>query len=230
MNASQAYEVLQLRHDSSFNEIKYAYRKLALELHPDKNNVEKDGTKFKLVTEAYHVLKHNNKVTNAKFREPASDKKYSETKTKKEKTFSRTNWGARPDDGPPQEDWTRYTKQTEQSDPFFWKSYVAEFWKNYEAKNNQAKNPYDFEITEEVKKEPDLSVDVDHSRCIGCCSCETIAPQVFSVDKITKMNPKSSVINRKGAKMDKIMDAAQTCPTKAINVDEKKTGRRLYPY
>ncbi|HXW02569.1 MAG TPA: DnaJ domain-containing protein [Candidatus Nitrosotenuis sp.] len=230
MDASQAYEVLQLKHNSSFNEIKYAYRKLALELHPDKNNVEKDGTKFKLVTEAYHVLKHTNKVTNAKFREPASDKKYSEVKTKKEKTFSRTSWGARPDDGPPQEDWTRYTKQTEQSDPFFWKSYVAEFWKNYEAKNNQAKNPYDFEIIDEVKKEPDLSVDVDHSRCIGCCSCETIAPQVFSVDKITKMNPKSSVINRKGAKVDKIMDAAQTCPTKAINVDEKETGRRLYPY
>jgi ferredoxin len=44
------------------------------------------------------------------------------------------------------------------------------------------------------------------------------------------MNPKSNVINRKGAKMDKIMDAAQTCPTKAINVEEKETGRRLYPY
>jgi DnaJ-class molecular chaperone len=229
LDASQAYEVLQLKRNSSFNEIKYAYRKLALELHPDKNNFEKDGTKFKLVTEAYHVLKHNNKITNSKFREHTSDK-YTETKTKKEKTFSRTNWGARPDDGPPQEDWARYTKQTEQSDPFFWKSYVAEFWKNYEAKNNQTKNPYDFEITEEVKKEPDLAVDVDHSRCIGCCSCETIAPRVFSVDKITKMNPKSNVINRKGAKMDKIMDAAQTCPTKAINVEEKETGRRLYPY
>ncbi len=228
MNTSQAYEVLHLRHNSSFNEIKYAYRKLALELHPDKNIVEKDGSKFKLVTEAYHVLKNDNKVTNAKFREPTPDKKYANTK--KEKTFSRTSWGARPDDGPPQEDWTRYTKQTEQSDPFFWKSYVAEFWKNYEAKNNQTKNPYDFEVTQQVKKEPDLSVDVDHSRCIGCCSCETIAPQVFSVDKITKMNPKSNVINRKGAKMEKIMDAAQTCPTKAISIEEKDTGRRLYPY
>jgi len=228
LNTSQAYEVLHLRHNSSFNEIKYAYRKLALELHPDKNIVEKDGSKFKLVTEAYHVLKNDNKVTNAKFREPTPDKKYANTK--KEKTFSRTSWGARPDDGPPQEDWTRYTKQTEQSDPFFWKSYVAEFWKNYEAKNNQTKNPYDFEVTQQVKKEPDLSVDVDHSRCIGCCSCETIAPQVFSVDKITKMNPKSNVINRKGAKMEKIMDAAQTCPTKAISIEEKDTGRRLYPY
>lgn len=203
---------------------------MALELHPDKNNAEKDGAKFKIITEAYHVLKNNNKFTNSRFKEQAVNGKYTDTKTKKEKTFSRTSWGARPDDRPPEEDWTRYTKQTEQADPFLWKSYVAEFWKNHEARVNQTKNPFDFEIVQEPKEEPDLSVGVDHSRCIGCCSCETIAPQVFSVDKIAKMNPKSNVINRKGAKMDKIMDAAQTCPTKAIKVEEQETGRRLYPY
>lgn len=230
LDAAQAYEVLQLKHNSSYNEIKYAYRKLALELHPDKNNAEQDGIKFKLVTEAYHILKNNNKITNSKFKDATQSRKYTDTKTNKEKTFWRTGWGARPDDGPPEEDWTKYTKQTEQSDPFFWKSYVAEFWKDYEARVSQTKSPFDFEINDEIKKEPDLSVDVDHSLCIGCCSCETIAPSVFLVDKISKMNPKSNVINRKGAKMDKILDAAQTCPTKAIKVDEEETGRRLYPY
>jgi ferredoxin len=44
------------------------------------------------------------------------------------------------------------------------------------------------------------------------------------------MNPKSNVINPRGAKSDKIMDAAQTCPTKAIRVEERDTKRRLYPY
>jgi curved DNA-binding protein CbpA len=229
MDASQAYAVLQLNHNSSFNEIKYAYRKLALELHPDKNDTEKDGSKFKLITEAYHTLKNNNRVTNSKFKEHA-ERKYTDTKTKKEKTFSRTAWGARPDDRPPEEDWGRYTRQTEQSDPFFWQSYVTEFWRSYEARVSQNKSRYNFEIIEEPKKESDLSVNVDHSRCIGCCSCETIAPKVFSVDKLSKMNPKSNVINRKGDKADKIMDAAETCPTKAINVEDKQTGRRLYPY
>ncbi len=225
MNTAQAFQVLQLRPSSSFVEIKYAYRKLALELHPDKNNAERDGTKFRLATEAYHFLKNSNKAINSKIRDHATAK-YAETE--KEKTFSRTGWGARPGDRPPEENWEKYTRQTEQSDPFFWKKFVSEFWKEYEAEKSKTEKPYDFEITQE--KEQDLFVHVEHSQCIGCCSCETIAPQVFCVDKHSKMNPKSSVINQKGAKTEKIMDAAQTCPTKAIKIDEQKTGRRLYPY
>ena len=225
LNTSDAYQVLAINSGSSFNEIKYAYRKLALESHPDKNNGEKDGVKFKLVTEAYHILKKDNRALNSKNKE--SSGKYTESKTKKEKNFTRTNWGAS-QDNIPEEDWTKYTEQTERSDPFFWKSYVSEFWKNYESKSNQTKKPYDFKIKQE--KGLDLSVNVDHSLCIGCCSCETIAPQVFSVDKLSKMNPKSSVINQRGAKPDKIMDAAQTCPTKAISVEEAETKKRLYPY
>ncbi len=61
MNEYQALQTLNLKSNSSFNEVKYAYRKLALELHPDKNSDEKDGQKFKKVTAAYHVLKNNNK-------------------------------------------------------------------------------------------------------------------------------------------------------------------------
>ena len=64
----------------------------------------------------------------------------------------------------------------------------------------------------------------------GCCSCETIAPQVFQVDKNSKMNPKSSVINQKGAGVNKIMNAAETCPTKAINVENRETKEKLFPY
>ncbi|HET8719364.1 MAG TPA: DnaJ domain-containing protein [Candidatus Nitrosotenuis sp.] len=225
MEASQAYRTLNIEHDSSFDEIKYAYRKLALELHPDKNESERDGAKFRLITEAYHLLKNNNKVSNSKHRETD----YSDKKVKKEQKVSRTHWGAG-NERTPEEDWSRYTKETEQSDPGFWRSYVAEFWKNYESRTNQAKNQYDFDITREKKKDPDLFVDVDHSLCIACCSCETIAPQVFLVDKALRMNPKSNVINQKGAKMDKIMDAAQTCPTKAISIEEQRTGKRLYPY
>ena len=61
MNENQAYQTLDLNYNSSFNEVKYAYRKLALEFHPDKNSGEKEGVKFKEVTTAYHVLKNNHK-------------------------------------------------------------------------------------------------------------------------------------------------------------------------
>jgi len=83
---------------------------------------------------------------------------------------------------------------------------------------------------ENQKKQPNLFVDVDKSLCIGCCSCETIAPGVFEINKQSRSNPKSSVINQKGAGMNTIMNAAQTCPTKAIKVENIDTKERLFPY
>jgi len=220
MDASQAYVILNLKPSATHNEVKKAYRELVLEAHPDRNDSEQDGKRFKLITEAYHVLKNNKPHGNT------NQKKHSEPRKQQKPT---SKWSAQHSEKTPEEDWSRYTKQTEQSDPHFWQEYVSEFWKNYEStKSNQTKNKYDFEITQEEK--PNLFSSVDHSLCIGCCSCETIAPQVFHVNKSSKMNPKSNVIDQTGASTEKIMDAAQTCPTKAIKVEEQTTGKRLYPY
>jgi DnaJ-class molecular chaperone len=49
-----------LDEDASINQIKDAYRKLALEYHPDKNISAKDGEKFKMISEAYHTLREKN--------------------------------------------------------------------------------------------------------------------------------------------------------------------------
>ena len=57
MNAYQALKVLNVKPDSSQDEIKAAYRKLALELHPDKNKNKKEDIEFKKITEAYTHLK-----------------------------------------------------------------------------------------------------------------------------------------------------------------------------
>jgi len=43
MNTYQALRALNVKQDSSQNEIKTAYRKLALELHPDRNKDKKRG-------------------------------------------------------------------------------------------------------------------------------------------------------------------------------------------
>ena len=52
------YELLEVDHTVSGEEIKKAYRRKALEWHPDKNQyrVEEATKKFALIQEAYEVL------------------------------------------------------------------------------------------------------------------------------------------------------------------------------
>jgi len=57
------YEILGVEQDSNEAEIRKAYRKLALQWHPDKNqnNKEEAERRFKLISEAYDVLSDPNK-------------------------------------------------------------------------------------------------------------------------------------------------------------------------
>lgn len=224
MNTFQALRALNVDSSSSQTEIKAAYRKMALELHPDKNNGKSEDGEFKKITEAYNHLKNNHN--------PRNNSSYQETTQNKPKNdFKRKpQWGA-PDDGSiPEQDWGKYTREFEEGDPDFWKEYERKFWEDYNARIRADGSNGEFEKAQEPKKQPDLFVNVDKSLCIGCCSCEIIAPDVFSINKESRSNPKSSVINQKGAGINKIMNAAETCPTKAIRVDNAETKERLYPY
>ena len=232
MNEYQAYQTLNINSNSSFNDVKYAYRKLALELHPDKNSDEKDGKKFKEVTSAYHILKNNHKKNNS-YGLNSTKRNNNSYQTKTEQNFrkKKPQWGAGPKGKTPEEDWGRFTKDFEEANPDFWKKYEKEFWEKYESRVNN-ENGFGKKSEKRKKSEPEInfSVDVDPTLCIGCCSCETIAPEVFVVDKLSKMNPKSKVYNQRGAGYNKVMNAAETCPTKAINVDDKDLKKRIYPW
>lgn len=56
------YNTLGVQRDASDEEIKKAYRKLAMTFHPDRNNGSREAEeKFKAITEAYDVLRDPNK-------------------------------------------------------------------------------------------------------------------------------------------------------------------------
>ena len=59
------YDVLGVNKDASADQIKSAYRKLAVKFHPDKNKDDKAAEeKFKEASEAYHVLSNSERKQN----------------------------------------------------------------------------------------------------------------------------------------------------------------------
>ena len=230
MNSYQAYDTLDVKSGASFNDIKYAYRKKALELHPDKNSKEKDGKKFKQVTEAYHFLKNNHKKTNSMKRGKSTEWNFTNSKTKQKQTFrQKHDWGHLVEE---------HQKKIGVDLQKILKKRIQTFGNNTKHSFGKImmltliRGKVNHFLKKQKRKEPKLNllVDVDPTLCIACCSCETIAPEVFVVEKNKTLNPKSTVHNSKGAGYTKIMNAAETCPTKAILVDNEDTKERLYPW
>lgn len=62
-NKRDYYEVLEVQKNASKDDIKTAYRKLALKFHPDRNKSPDAEEKFKEISEAYAVLSDNEKRT-----------------------------------------------------------------------------------------------------------------------------------------------------------------------
>ena len=108
MNTYQALRALNVKSDSSWDEIKIAYRKLVLEFHPDKNTSEKEGSEFKNITEAYNQLKKNFNQNTNEIKQKATD---ANNKTNFER---KSQWGAPTGGKIPEEDWSRYTREFEE--------------------------------------------------------------------------------------------------------------------
>lgn len=70
---------------------------------------------------------------------------------------------------------------------------------------------------------------IEPSLCLAFGGCETIAPKVFMVDKSKHINPKARVQSETADTLDRIVLAAQACPTKAIKIIDRYTGNQIYP-
>jgi ferredoxin len=68
-------------------------------------------------------------------------------------------------------------------------------------------------------------IKIDVPACIGAASCVAIAPKVFALDD----QQKAKILDPAGDTPDNILMAAQSCPTKAIILVDRETGKQVWP-
>jgi len=80
-----------------------------------------------------------------------------------------------------------------------------------------------------------LKVVVDPDRCLGFGSCVIVSPDVFRLDErpgkgVFRSSAKLDVLDEAGGKsFDNLLMAAQSCPTQAIKIIDRNTGKQIYP-
>lgn len=63
-----------------------------------------------------------------------------------------------------------------------------------------------------------MKTKVNKEICIGCGACQAMVPDVFELDDDGLATCKSESINDENK--DEVMDASESCPTGAIEVEE----------
>jgi len=90
-------------------------------------------------------------------------------------------------------------------------------------------------VTDAGGTESEISVEVDPDKCLGFGSCVIVSPDVFRLDErpgkgVFRSKAKLDVLDETGGKdFDNLLMAAQSCPTQAISIVDRKTGKRIYP-
>jgi ferredoxin len=78
-----------------------------------------------------------------------------------------------------------------------------------------------------------IAVRTDWNRCMGASSCVEIAPKVFRIDwerKKSVFDPAPlEVLDENGADPETILRAAQSCPYRAIILEDGETRERIFP-
>lgn len=125
MNNCTCYRLLGLEKGASVREIKDAYRKMALKHHPDKSVSKQDDEKFKLINEAYQILRTDHvrcideNLHNNKSNDPISTEGGIGSKT--------PHWNEFNPNKILKKDWCKYTKYAEKTYRDFCK-YEDEMW------------------------------------------------------------------------------------------------------
>lgn len=213
MDDNNYYRILEIPENSTQRDIKIAFRRLARKYHPDRNSTVSD-----------EVMKNIN-IAFENLSDPEKRQIYDESLKVLKSNL------------------TSNVEEFEDSDANSWDLSIAPTDTNEYAENyydvdtfffdqKELKNESIFTNSETLPTsflESRYQIIVEPSLCLAFGSCEVLAPKVFVVEKNRQINPKAIVISETAEDFDTIMDAAKTCPTKAIIIIDRYTGNCIYP-
>ena len=213
MDDNNYYRILEIHENSTQRDIKIAFRRLARKYHPDRNSAVSDEV-MKNINIAFENLSDPEK--RQIYDESLKVLKSNLTNNVEEFEDSDANsW----DLSIPPTDTNEHAENYYDVDTFF---FDQKELKNESIFTNSETLPTSF-------LESRYQIIVEPSLCLAFGSCEVLAPKVFVVEKNRQINPKAIVISETAEDFDTIMDAAKTCPTKAIIIIDRYTGNCIYP-
>lgn len=200
MDARGYYSILEVSEKATFQEIRRSYRKLARKYHPDRNGASAADDMIKKINQAFETLSDRDK------RRDYDSQSLLKTLDSKVQVQSADIFesGSQPE---------RKTTST------FYSTTV---------KNSQSGGPNQ-SMTMLANPKSRFHIIIEPSLCLAFGGCESIAPRVFTVDKNKRINPKARVRSETGEELERILLAAQACPTKAIKIIDRYNGDQLYP-
>jgi molecular chaperone DnaJ len=223
LSSNDYYKTLGVLKQASNKDIKIAYRRLARKYHPDRNSEVSDDI-MKNINIAFETLsdsekrKQYDKICSNEVLENNERIVYEYADNDKDKDNKRENHQS--------EDEINASSSSSYYDA------SADEHSNHYSTNDRHFKLQEAKITTiEALDIPkgQYQIIVEPSLCLAFGSCETLAPKVFVVEKDKPINPKAVVISETGADIETIIDAAKTCPTKAIIIIDRFSGERIYP-
>lgn len=204
MDSHGYYAILEVTERASFQEIKRSYRKLARKYHPDRNDSSEAEETIKKINQAFEILSNREK----RLQYDSETLPMEIVPHEQEQTPN---------------DLHNYSSMGSENSSAGSFKHSETFWKK--ARNDNANNSMTMLDTPRSR----FHITIEPSLCLAFGGCESIAPRVFVVDKNKRINPKAKVESETGDNLERILLAAQACPTKAIKIIDRYTGDQLYP-
>jgi curved DNA-binding protein CbpA len=223
------YAIMEVSEQANYREIRAAYRRLAKKYHPDVSGSLYAEETIKTINAAFEVLSDKDK----REQYDKADLNYDNTasaKSEKSNEDNKDKQNKAPTDS--------VTHNRNNSNDAYSENFTNnDSYSKYESVNDRndyaqsAKFRTDTTVATGSIDSPKgrFHIIVEPSLCMAFGSCETLAPGIFVVEKNKRINPKARVESETAGTFDEILDAAQTCPTKAILIIDRYTGEQIYP-